>query len=263
MHETQLNSLLLTWAGMLPMGNPTIISCNHLMEEMEEAPQGDIPLGITVLRFVTVDLAELYIKIMNGLQVHYANFYIHDFNKLTAEERESVLPRPAVRWHQSALRVSFNDQGSMKQMFRDNYPPLTVTKRSKHAKEKLGWFAWLPSDDYPNWVNKPKWTVNPYTGKAFTDHRVNNPDARPFLKVPHRSFWRAIGCFDNIMSGNIKSRDDGSWINDDERINAYRDENYFTATQGLNRVPSYTGATLRLPPSRGGRAASLRRPSRR
>ena len=47
MHETKLNSLLMTWAGMLPMGNPTIISCNHLQEETGN-PAGDIPLGIVV-----------------------------------------------------------------------------------------------------------------------------------------------------------------------------------------------------------------------
>ena len=60
-----------------------------------------------------------------------------------------------------------------------------------------------------------------------------------------------IGCYDNTSQGTIKSRDEGAWASNDERINAYTDTDYFTPEQSLNRTRGYTGATLGLPASHG------------
>ena len=75
-------------------------------------------------------------------------------------------------------------------------------------------------------MTNSRWAVNPCTGHAYRDYLANNPGAKPFFKAPHRSYWRAIGCFDNTVNGTIKSRDEGAWLDDAERIEAYSDANY-------------------------------------
>ena len=87
LNERELDALLLTWGGMLWAGNPTILARKHLYEENYHAQGEDIYVGVTVVRFASKDLAELYIKYMNGLKVQYSNFYLEqkDFIKLTPE----------------------------------------------------------------------------------------------------------------------------------------------------------------------------------
>ena len=264
MNEKQLNGLLLTWAGLLWHGNPTIISVKHLVEDTL-GPHGYISTGVTVIRFANIDLAKLYCRYMNGLQVHYRNTYIEDLELKSTAELKGKMDRPPNQWHQTVLEVALNDMGSMRQLYRDNWPADSVTERKDSHREKLCWFGWLPCNDYPNWLTDPVWTVDPFTGDEVTDYLRNNPGAGPLLKAPHASYWRAIGTYHNIVDGSIKSRDEGCWLDDDERINAYMDDDYFNQMQALNRVASYTAAGVghrSLPRSRGSRAPSVRRPRR-
>ena len=54
-----------------------------------------------------------------------------------------------------------NKERTMRPLFRDNFPPHYVTERNKDSREKLNWFAWLPCDDFRNWLMRQRWTVNP------------------------------------------------------------------------------------------------------
>ena len=95
------------------------------------------------------------------------------------------------------------------------------------------------------------------------EHLRDNPGSRPLLKAPHASYWRAIGTYHNIVDCSIKGRDEGCWLNDKERVDAYEDDDYYDTLQALNRVASYTAASVGnrgLPRSRGSRAVSVRRP---
>ena len=262
MNEKQLNSLLLTWAGMLPHGNPTIVSVKHLTEDTR-GPHGFVHTGVTVLRFANHDLARFYCRYMHGLQVHYRNYFIEKLELKSEAELSSRINMPRPVWHQTVLEVELNCEGTMKRLYRDNWAVDSVTDRHKSNREKLCWFGWLPCNDFPLWLTDPQWTVNPYTGDACVEHLINNPGSRPLLKAPHASYWRAIGTFHNIVDCSIKSRDDGCWLNDEERIKAYEDDDYYDAEQALNRVSSYTAADVSkrgLPRSRGSRSISVRRP---
>ena len=262
MNERQLNSLLLTWAGMLPHGNPTIVSVKHLTENTF-GPHGFIHTGVTVIRFANYDLAKLYCRYLNGVQVHYRNFFMEDIELMTDEELTGRLSMPKAVWHQSVLVVELNNEGTMKRLHRDNWPADSVTDRHMDNREKLCWFAWLPCDDFPTWLSDQQWTVNPYTGDACVEYMRNNPGSRPLLKAPHASYWRAIGTYHNIVDYSIKGCDEGCWLNDDERITAYQDDDYYDTEQALNRVATHTAATVghrALPKARGSRAVSVRRP---
>ena len=262
MNEKQLNSLLLTWAGMLPHGNPTIISVKHLTENTY-GPHGWIHNGVTVIRFASHDLALLYCRYLNGLQVHYRNFYIEELELKTQAELTGRINMPRAVWHQTVLVVELNSEGTMKSLFRDNWPADSVTDRDIDHREKLCWFGWLPCDDFPTWLTDPIWTVNPFTGVECEKYLSNNPGSRPLLKAPHASYWRAIGTYNNITDCSIKGCDEGCWLNDDERVKAYQDDDYYDTEQALNRVQTHTAASVggrRLPQSRGARSVSVRRP---
>ena len=172
---------------------------------------------------------------------------------------------PRAVWHQTVLVVELNNEGTMKSLFRDNWPADSVTDRDIGHREKLCWFGWLPCDDFPTWLTDPIWTVNPFTGVECEKYLMNNPGSRPLLKAPHASYWRAIGTYNNIADCSIKSCDDGCWLNDDERVKAYQDDDYYDTDQALNRVQTHTAASVesrRLPQSRGARSVSVRRPRR-
>ena len=262
MNERQLNSLLLTWAGMLPHGNPTIVSVKHLTENTY-GPHGWIHNGVTVIRFASHDLALLYCRYLNGLQVHYRNFFIEELELKTQAELTGKINMPRAVWHQTILVVELNNEGTMKSLFRDNWPADSVTDRDIGHREKLCWFGWLPCDDFPTWLTDPIWTVNPFTGDACERYLSNNPGSRPLLKAPHASYWRAIGTYNNIANCSIKGCDEGCWLNDNERVRAYQDDDYYDTDQALNRVQTHTAASVRgrrLPQSRGSRSISVRRP---
>ena len=149
-------------------------------------------------------------------------------------------------------------------------PPRGWRQRFEDQKECLAWRAWIPHDDNPQWLcGGAKWVVDPYTGTAFKEARKVDGNLTPFLKAPHRSYWRAIGTWDNHGNSSIASKHDGAWAIDEERINAYNHPDCFTAEQANNQIPAYTvGNRGRAQPSAGRaasgarRAASLRRPNR-
>ena len=58
----------------------------------------------------------------------------------------------------------------MMPLFRDNFPPHYATERNKDSREKLNWFAWLPCDDFRNWLMRQRWTVNPYSTVKCREH---------------------------------------------------------------------------------------------
>ena len=94
-----------------------------------------------------MELAELYCKYMNGLEVYYTNYHLDEIDTLTHEERKGQINAPGVQWFQTTLKVEMNSEWSMRSLFRDNFPPHCVTQREKESKEKLAWFAWIPCDD--------------------------------------------------------------------------------------------------------------------
>ena len=152
----------------------------------------------------------------------------------------------------------------MRHCYADNWPPKGGRSRFKDQRECLCWWAWVPHNDNPQWLcGQAMWTVDPYTGHAFKRAAELNPNMRPFLKAPHRSYWRAIGTFDNHCDRNIGSKHDGAWQSDNERVHAYGHPDYFTEEQASNQIPAYTVGNRgqRIPSA--GRAASKRAPSLR
>ena len=135
-----------------------------------------------------------------------------------------------------------------------------MRKRFKDQRESLAWWAWIPHDDNPYWLcGGAQWTVNPYSGTSFKMAQEINAALRPFLKAPHRSYWRAIGTYDNHCSQSVASKHVGAWLSDEERVNAYNHPDTFTAEQASNQIPSYSVANRGYPQPSAGRAASGRR----
>ena len=207
---------------------------------------------------------------MGGLQIQYTNYRIPDFNQLSIEERCGTIPNPPIALHETTLRIQWSDHASMRKCFRDNWPPKEGIKRSQDSKECLSWWSWIPHEDYRNWLYaNVDWTVDPFTGYAIEEARKRNPDIKPILKAPHRSFWRAIGTYDNHFNVSTASKHDGAWQGDGERINAYKRPDLFTDDQANNRIPSYTVGNRGQGQPSGGRASSgqrspsARRPHRR
>ena len=154
----------------------------------------------------------------------------------------------------------------------DNFPPHVLRERFKDQRECLAWWAWVPHEDNPHWqCGSAKWTVNPFTGDAFVKASRIDKNLSPFLKAPHRSFWRAIGTWDSHWCQSIASKHDGAWSSDQERINCYEHEALFTEEQAMNQIAAYTvGNRGQRQPTAGrassktrrGRSASVRRPHR-
>ena len=166
----------------------------------------------------------------------------------------------------------------MRHCYRDNFPPHGLRDRFQDQRECLAWWAWIPHHDNPHWLcgakgtaAEPKWTVNPFTGEAYERAVRIDKNLVPFLKAPHRSFWRAIGTWDSHWDKSVASKHDGAWASDQERITCYEHEAFFTDEQAMNQVPAYTvGERGQRQPTAGGassktrrsRTASVRRPQR-
>ena len=72
MQEKELLEMLLSWFGVLWIGNPFILGVKILYEETDN--NGCVSTGTAALRFATVELAEQFVQMFNGLEVFYEQY---------------------------------------------------------------------------------------------------------------------------------------------------------------------------------------------
>ena len=74
--EREMLEMLLSWFGMVWIGNPFILGVKILYEDT--ANHGGISTGTAALRFVTVELADMFVKMVNGLEIFYEQYQLPD-----------------------------------------------------------------------------------------------------------------------------------------------------------------------------------------
>ena len=261
--EKELLNMLLSWFGMVWLGNPLILGVKVLYDETDN--NGCVASGTAALRFASQELANEYVNIINGLEVYYEQY--ESIECRNRDEMHTNHPKPRVSWFQTIIEVQSareTRQLPWSTRFPLSDPP--IRHRSKNKQEAIAWQCHIPSYDFDLWFPDSRWLVNPDSGHKLWELRKHNNAFPSYLRWPDISFWDAVGHYEGRSNARglwprSQTRAGGVWSNRAEYDAAWNDSCYFDPADSVNRRTSHYTAD-RSRSSRGGRASSPRHSSR-
>jgi len=265
MQEQELLEMLLSWFGMVWIGNPFILGVKILYEETDN--HGGVSTGTAALRFATVELADQYIKMFHQLELFYEQYEI--LESPSREELNANLESPRVVWYQTLIDVTIGtDTRNLpwKLRFPLDNPPVRYRMRNK--QESLMWQCPMPRYDFDLWHSDSRWLVNPNSGRKLEEMRVNNKGFPCYVKHPDVSFWEAVGHREGSSNGRSlwpvsQTRVGWLWESPQEYEALWNDDSYCDPQDAVNQKPArFTDQSKTWGRSVGGRAASPRQHSR-
>ena len=232
--------MLTTWFGVLWPGNPFVLAISILTRKVQNNHTG-LNSGLVAMRFATVELAELFIKLFDGLQIYYMQYDQPNTDKWQSQEWKLDRRPEPVKWYFTDLEISFTIPEKQRKMSKRNFPHRQLLRRLESGKpEHMLWQSHYATYDYPLWsLNNVVWKFNPYTGKAFDDMYKDDPDAERLIHHPDASYWEAMGMHHLRTDGSIKVYDNGLWLNSSERAYADNDQRYITEAMHRARQPTF------------------------
>jgi len=264
MQEKELLEMMLTWFGMLWIGNPFILGVKILYDDTDN--NGYIGSGTAVLRFATEELATQFIQMFDGLEVYYEQYKPPEY--MNQEERKSPQRMPERIWYQTVIKCEDSTDTRclpyVKTKFPLAYPP--IRHRTKYRMEALMWQCHIPSYDFDLWAMNPRWLVNPNSGKHLLLMREHTRGFQSYLQHPDVSFWDAVGHEEGWSNARKLwppgvTRVGGVWASRAEYNDAWNDTDYFDPDDAVNQRPVLHTDRSRSS-GRGGRASSPRQVSR-
>ena len=196
------------------------------------------------MRFITVEMAQMFLNLFHGVKVYYRNYDTSEFRYYTEPQLKRNKIVPPITWYYTWLSVTFTEPGK-KRGFRyfelphDNLLARCADRKPQHALWQKDFSAY----DYPNWVTDDQeinWLINPLTGEAYIKEARGDRFTDPLIVVPDNSYWEAMGCYHPKRDLTIKQNSLGCWINQAERELAWEDQTFFTETQRQLRAPRLT-----------------------
>ena len=247
-----------------------------------ENNMGLINRGMAAVRFLTIEIANLFERFFHGLEVYYVNWKQTDARgeriDHRREDRERNRVRPEMEWYYTKLEVAKTDPRKKRGFRMQEFPHRNLLQRGpmpgKH--QHCLYQAHFAPYDYVQWPTVPitcgpscvGWQANPYSGIDFLENRRYDRGFRPFLPAPDATYWRAMGFMHPRLDLSAKPINLGCWINNLERQIAYEDDNYWTAPQDAARLPYLNqylagGYAARRRPGRAVSRVNSRTPPRR
>ena len=263
MQEKELLEMLLTWFGLLWVGNPFILGVKILYDDTDN--NGYIGSGTAALRFATEELSTQFIQMFNGLEVYYEQYKPPEL--MSQEEKRSPHDVPDLMWFQTVISCEDSHDTRClpygKTRFPLTNPPIRY--RDKFRMEALMWQCHIPSYDFDLWAMDSKWLVNPNSGNHLVNMRKHNRAFQSYLQHPDVSFWDAVGHHEGSSNGRRlwpgAPRVGGVWASREEYDRAWNDDRYCDADDAVNQRPIMHTDRSRSG-GRGGRASSPRQASR-
>ena len=245
MQDLELTNMINSFFGMLWPGNPFIISLSLLKQDTHNDP-GPVSNGIAAVRFITVEMAQLFLNLFNGVKLYYRNYDTDDFKYYTTHQLKRNKTVPPVVWYYTWLTVSFTEVDKKRGFRQFELPHRELLARCEGRKpQHCLWQKDFACYDYPQWVTNDReinWLVDPCTGDAYSKELKTDRFALPLICAPDNSYWAAMGCYHPKVDLTVKQDSLGCWINQVERESAWNDETFFTEIQRQQRAPRLTAA---------------------
>ena len=108
LQDLELTNMINSFFGMLWPGNPFIISLSLLKQDTGNDP-GPVSNGIAAVRFITKEMAQMFLNLFNGAKLYYTNFDTSDFTYYTTHQLKRNKTVPPVTWYYTWLSVSFTE----------------------------------------------------------------------------------------------------------------------------------------------------------